>query len=197
MCCGRCSGCRSCCSHCRSGCCGGRFVTQPTHNPEATIEEPAPEQDPEQQESIQQSVPTCFTCPACGAAVLSNNKSFQLKDLDDTLLCKVCNARSKIDRWRCKCQLPWHVCTTHGRRCLYKGTAERANKSRTALGGVKRIAPLTFEQLNAFDDARANKQLQKRIRAISKPAKPATILPPQANILSQKLREKFAYLLNE
>ncbi len=149
--------------------------------------------------AAQPSQPTCFSCPACGAAVLSNVKSFQLKDLDKTCKCRTCCTSSKVGRWKCKCQLPWHLCTTHVECC---SKASLSKRERIPVAPKKRIAPQSFEQLIAFDNQRAANQQYKRFKSNkamrnAQVCKPVNILPPQANLLSQKLRDRFAYLLNK
>ncbi len=72
------------------------IATQHQVIPTPPAKDPDPSQEPEPHNSKQLKLPTCFTCPACGAAELSNNKKFQLVDLDSTLLCKGCNKRSKM-----------------------------------------------------------------------------------------------------
>ncbi len=172
-----------------------------THKPNIILSMPIQDQAKtnqgiEPEDAMQRLQPTCFSCPTCGAAALSNDKCFQLKDLDNTCMCKACNTRSKVGRWRCNCQLPWHLCTTHIEHCRNQG-----NKRRTTPPNIapkKRIASQTFEQLMAHDNLRASKQLCTRMSNSSKCAKPASsILPPQSNILSHNLRERFAYLLNK
>ena len=88
------------------------------------------------------------------------------------------------------------VCAQHIKYCQTNSRAKRPPKPSNT--GSKRIATHTFEQLIAYDNMRATKQLRTSMNSSSKVAKSASnILPPQSNILSHKLREKFAYLLNK
>ncbi len=123
--------------------------------------------------------PVCFQCPSCNASDLSSNKAFQLKDLDATCKCKSCKQKIKVKDWLCRCHLKWHICSTHQ-------TYANASNARTTLsskpGVPKRsIGPLTQEQLQEID--------AKRRRKI-----PPRVLPLTPNLLSSKLRERFAHL---
>ncbi len=124
-----------------------------------------------------------FTCPKCKACEISSNKAFNHHDLDKACKCKSCKTISKARNWMCKCQKPWHLCSIHSSCC---STTKKPKQSvpTTPCKGTKRFGPYTHEQLVAIDN--------KRIRRA-----PAVILPPSSNILSVKLRERFAHLLNK
>ena len=144
---------------------------------------------------------TCFTCPSCQAPLLSTDSIFQLKDLDKPAKCKGCSSSSKVGHWMCSCQLHWHLCTKHIDCCTSNTNSINSSSKQPLMlhnTGVKRIATQTFEQLQAVDDKRALKEIRRSMTKSSKHVTPAhSILPPQSNILSQKLRERFAHLLQK
>ena len=142
-------------------------------------------------------LPTYFACPGCQAPQLSTQAAFQLKDLDKPTRCKNCKMFNKVGRWLCKCHLPWHLCTQHVHSCRAHRNANSNDHQPPVLPrtSVKRIAPMTYEQLQAFDNTRAAKERRRNLTEPSRCHTPARILPPQSNILSQKLRERFASLL--
>ncbi len=127
----------------------------------------------------QSSNAVCFQCPACGASELSSNQAFQLEDLDRSCKCKSCKANCKVKDWRCGCHTPWHLCARHQ---VHANRKRKEPPSSGALPAAKRlVGPLTLEQLQELDTKRISKG---KFNAI----------PPSPNILSAKLRERFAYL---
>ncbi len=124
-----------------------------------------------------------LTCPKCKACELSSNKAINYHDFDKACKCKSCKTTSKARNWMCKCQIPWHLCSVHS-SCCSTTKKQKQSVPTTPCKGTKRIGPFTHEQLVAID--------HKRIRR-----GPAVILPPSSNILSVKLRERFAHLLNK
>ena len=148
----------------------------------------------------QAPLPTWYTCPACNAPRLSNSIIFQLRDLDNPVFCRSCKVSSKVGRWRCKCQLPWHLCTQHSFCCNNNDNtnSNRKQPPKQHNRGTKRIAFQSFDQLQAFDDKRAAKERRRNMTKSSSCHTPAhNILPPQSNILSQRLKERFAHLLTK
>ena len=147
----------------------------------------------------QAPLPTWYTCPACNAPRLSNSIIFQLRDLDNPVFCRSCKVSSKVGRWRCKCQLSWHLCTQHIFRCNHNdANSNRKQPPKQQNRGTKRIAFQSFDQLQAFDDKRAAKERRRNITKSSSCRTLAhNILPPQSNILSQRLKERFAHLLTK
>ena len=122
----------------------------------------------------------CFQCPACNASELSSNKAFQLEDLDVTCKCKTCKVNRKSKDWRCGCRIPWHLCTIHQSNANNK--IMKPPSSNPTLKRKATVGPFTLEQLQEIDT--------KRMRKCTRQP-----LPPAANLLSAKLRERFAYLL--
>ncbi len=125
------------------------------------------------------SNPVRFRCPACNASELSSNQAFQLADLDKTCKCKSCKATSKIKSWRCGCSTPWHLCTLH--QFNANSNSKKPPSSGTTSNSKRKVGPLTYEQLQELGTKRIRKSNFKAI-------------PPAPNILSAKLRERFAYL---
>ncbi len=143
----------------------------------------------------QAPLPTWYSCPACNAPKISNSIIFQLRDLDTPVYCRSCRSSSKVGRWRCTCQVPWHRCTKHI-LCCNNTNSNREQPPKQQHKGIKRIAFQSFDQLQAFDDKRAAKERRRNMTKSSSCNTPAhNILPPQSNILSQRLRERFAHLL--
>ncbi len=120
----------------------------------------------------------CLACPKCKAVELSSNKAFQLNDLDKAIKCVSCNTNQKISKWTCSCHTPWHLCQSHKLSYYERQKPLQTKPSK----GSKRIHTMPHEQLVAHDRKRAR-------------CEPRAILPPQSNILSSGLRERFAYLL--
>ncbi len=120
----------------------------------------------------------CLSCPLCKACEVSSHPAFQLEDLDKKCRCHKCGKPSRAMHWLCKCQTPWHLCQIH-KYCYY----DNKNLSRDKpCKRAKTISMMTHDELVAHDNKRARRE-------------PHTILPPQANILSPGLRERFARLL--
>ena len=127
----------------------------------------------------EQNNPTCLQCPHCNASVLSNNKAFQLRDLDIVYKCRSCKQRVKVQDWLCVCHHRWHLCNKH--QSYANSTNRSVPSERVCTNNKRAIGPLTQAQLQEVD--------AKRIRRT-----PPIILPPAPNILSVKLQERFAYL---
>ena len=129
------------------------------------------------------SNPICLLCPACDASELSSNKAFQLQDLDKTCKCKTCLKNVKAKDWVCMCHLPWHLCNTHS--CTApKAKSKNVPRSNSCKPNKRTFGPYTHEQLVAIDTKRARHS-------------PPSILPPAPNILSVRLRERFAHLFRD
>ena len=131
--------------------------------------------------------PACFTSPCCSTWELSTNSGFQLVDLDRRIVCKNCKKTSRARDWNCRCGLLWHLCDRHIKWANPEYSTPRTvpkSKAAESCKGTKRINTLTHDQLVAYDNMRARKR-------------PLNILPPQSNILSSKLRERFAHLLDK
>ncbi len=122
----------------------------------------------------------CLSCPDCNAYTTSDHPSIQLVDLDKKARCDACRKYIKAKDWNCKCNIPWHLCSVH---CpsLDKHPIQNL-PSRGPCRGTKRIPTMAHEELRELDNKRSRKV-------------PPAILPPQTNILSPGLREKFAHLL--
>ncbi len=125
---------------------------------------------------------TCFMCPHCNHPQVSNTAAFQLQDLDKVHKCKNCKRTSKVQAWLCMCHLRWHSCIKHQ---AYANCATSKTTPCSTAKPVKRpLGPLTLAELQEID--------AKRIRI-----NPPRILPPAPNLLSIKLRERFAHLFPE
>ena len=123
---------------------------------------------------------TQFKCPHCNEETQSNKQCFQLQDLDKVNKCKKCKVNVKVRDWMCSCAHTWHLCEIHRSYC-----SQQSNKkplSNVPSQCCKRmLGPLTHEQLQEIDTKRMRRTNQH-------------VLPPAPNILSAKLRERFAYL---
>ncbi len=123
---------------------------------------------------------TQFSCPQCNKETPSKNQCFQLQDLDKVNKCKNCKVNVKVRDWMCSCGHTWHLCDIHRSYC-----SQQSNKK--PLSNVpsqcrkRMLGPLTHEQLQEIDTKRMRRTNQH-------------VLPPAPNILSAKLRERFAYL---
>ena len=126
--------------------------------------------------------PVNFHCPACNSTIKSSSQAFQLIDLDKTCKCKSCRATNKVKDWKCGCRLPWHLCAIHR---VYANDHSKKPPSSVSSARQKRpVWPLTAEQLQELDTKRTCKSRMQPI-------------PPAPNILSAKLRERFAYLFRD
>ena len=123
----------------------------------------------------------CLACPGCNACITSSHPAIQLVDLDRRIKCEPCGKYNKAKDWTCKCHIPWHLCSVH-RQCHSMCSTKNLPKSVPLCRGSKRIPTMTIEDLRALDKRRTRRG-------------PPAILPPQNNILSPGLREKFAHLL--
>ena len=131
---------------------------------------------------LKQASNTCFMCPHCNHPQVSNTAAFQLQDLDKVHKCKNCKRTSKVQAWLCMCHLRWHSCIKHQ---AYANCATSKTTPCSTAKPVKRpLGPLTLAVLQEID--------AKRIRI-----NPPRILPPAPNLLSIKLRERFAHLFPE
>ena len=122
----------------------------------------------------------CLACPVCKASITSSNPVIQLVDLDRSIKCEPCGKRIKAKDWNCKCLIPWHLCSVH--RHSHSKDSTRSLSTSVLAKGSKRILNMSLEDLNTLDNKRARRG-------------PPAILPPQTNILSPGLRERFAHLL--
>ena len=131
---------------------------------------------------IHQIIPKiiCLACPGCKACITSNNPAIQLVDLDRPIKCEPCGKHVKAKDWNCKCLIPWHLCSVH--RHSHSKCSTKNLSSSVPSQGSKRIPTMSIEDLRALDNRRTRRG-------------PPAILPPQSNILSPGLREKFAHLL--
>ena len=127
------------------------------------------------------SYPICLTCPQCKNESASNSITIKQQDLDIKSKCNKCKHNIKARDWMCKCRQPWHLCDIH-MSCASKYTKGVVPTHKSCKGIKRAIGPLTHEQLVELD----NKRMRK---------KPRTILAPAPNILSAKLRERFAHIL--
>ena len=128
------------------------------------------------------SYPFCLSCPECNGNVLSNNKAFQQQDLDKVCKCNQCKQNIKVRDWNCRCGRRWHLCHFHS--SLGNSNIAKSTPTDKPCRGTKRaIGPFTHEKLVEIDTKRARRR-------------PPNILPPAHNILSVKLRERFAHLLS-
>ncbi len=122
----------------------------------------------------------CLARPGCKACTTSNNTAIQLVDLDRQIKCEPCGKHVKAKAWTCRCNIPWHLCSVH--RHSHSMCSTQNLPMRVPTRGSKRIPTMTIEDLRALDNRRTRRG-------------PPAILPPQCNILSPGLREKFAHLL--
>ena len=124
----------------------------------------------------------CFYCPECTASELSSNAIFQIEDLDRKCKCSNCKRSSKVNNWMCACRRKWHLCAHHQ---VYANCNKKKLSCSSGPAPAKRlVGPLSLEQLQEFG--------VKRIHNSKSSFQP---LPPNRNILSAKLRERFAHLL--
>ncbi len=121
-----------------------------------------------------------FHCPQCKTEAASNKQCFQLQDLDKVNKCKNCNVNVKIRDWMCSCDHTWHLCGTHRSYCS-KQSNKKPPCNAPSQSRKRMLGPLTQEQLQVIDTKRMRRNNQH-------------ILPPAPNILSVKLRERFAHL---
>ena len=139
---------------------------------------------PAQQQSMQPHMAhdTVYLCPLCSYPEPSKDSAFQLLDLDKCHKCKYCKKASKLQDWQCMCQTPWHRCTRHCAHLQATTVDDRGCNASKARPQAKRdLGPLSAADLCAIDAKRRRKM-------------PARLLAPTANMLSNKLRQKFAYL---
>ncbi len=153
-----------------------------------------------------------LTCPTCNKQETCGNKAFLQKDLDASFKCNSCRTPSRVREWTCPCQLPWHACPLHQdspRRFttdMFGNTiTNTSDVPSTMLHGytTKRKAcqeqALTHEQLIQYDLKRARKEQRKMSAKPTQNYATFTqheVLMPKANLLSNKLKERFAYPLN-
>ena len=121
-----------------------------------------------------------FTCPQCKKETPGNKVSLQLQDLDKVSKCANCKANVRIRDWMCSCHHTWHLCETHRSFCSQQSNEKRSCNV-PSQSSKRMLGPLTQEQLQEIDTKRMRRNNQH-------------ILPPAPNILSVKLRERFAYL---
>ena len=124
-----------------------------------------------------------FYCPKCKAPCNSNKCCFQLQDLDKVNKCKNCNVNVKARDWMCSCDHTWHLCAAHRSYCSGKQT-KKPPCNGSGQSSKRMLGPLSNEQLQEIDAKRMRKSNQH-------------ILDPAPNILSVKLRERFAYLFQD
>ena len=126
------------------------------------------------------SQPACFQCPKCNASVISTHKAFQLIDLDHICKCNRCNNNVKAKDWMCNCQTRWHLCHIH-QSCTSDILKQNDPVNKPCRANKRPLGPFTHEQLVNIDTKRSRKD-------------PPRILPPSPNLLSVKLRDRFAHL---
>ena len=124
--------------------------------------------------------PACYQCPKCNASVISTHKAFQLIDLDHICKCNRCNNNVKAKDWMCNCQTRWHLCHIH-QSCTSDILKQNDPINKPCRANKRPLGPFTHEQLVNIDTKRSRKE-------------PPRILPPSPNILSVKLRDRFAHL---
>ena len=124
--------------------------------------------------------PVCFICPKCKASTLSSNPAFQIEDLDKVCKCASCKCNVKSNEWLCGCGSKWHTCDIH--RNIQPQPSKKPPGSEPAARAKRPMGPLTQEQLQEIDT--------KRMRRAGH-----QMIPLSSNILSVKLRERFAHLL--
>jgi hypothetical protein len=128
--------------------------------------------------------PVCFQCPQCKASVLSSNQAFQNVDLDKVCKCKSCKAYVKVRDWRCSCLNRWHLCDKHQSYANPISKKPPSSLPSSSSSNKRQLGPFSMEQLREIDT--------KRMRKCN-----SQLLTPSPNILSVKLRERFAYLFKE
>ena len=120
-----------------------------------------------------------YQCPNknCTKLKPSYLKCFQFTNLDINIRCIFCKHQSIAYNWRCECGNKWHMCPIHGKGHnpnvlnILKPKATPISKSKEsgtcmpAMSGVKRDAPLTYEQ---------NLQQEDRLKR-SRTGPPATV----------------------
>ena len=124
--------------------------------------------------------PICLQCPKCKASTISANAAFQSEDLDKVCKCATCKRNSKSNDWLCSCNAKWHLCNMHSH--IVRQSSKKPPKSESIPRPKRQIGPLNFEQLQEIDT--------KRMRKSN-----GHLIPLSGNILSAKLRERFAHLL--
>ena len=133
--------------------------------------------------------PIRLFCPYCKAQIISTNTAFQMEDLDKICKCKSCQKGHKVSMWKCCCGVKWHTCDRH-RTCVV-GKAHQSmaldnaqETSKNKNGAKRKLGPLTPQQLEAHD--------HKRIRCDNH-----GVLPVTLNMLSPKLKIRFAHLIHK
>ncbi len=124
--------------------------------------------------------PECFQCPSCKASTISTNPAFQSDDLDKVCKCATCKSNAKSNMWLCSCGIKWHTCDKH--KHIQLQNSKKPPSGEPTARPKRQIGPLTNEQLQEIDTKRMRKSSNH-------------LLPPSSNILSAKLRERFAHLL--
>ena len=124
-----------------------------------------------------------FHCPKCQATCNSNKKCFQLQDLDKVSKCRKCKANVKVRDWLCSCGNTWHLCAVHRSYCSSTNT-KKPPCNGPGQSSKRMLGPLTTEQLQQYDNKRMRRSNDH-------------LLQPAPNILSCKLRERFAYLFDK
>ena len=146
----------------------------------ATVEQPTSSGLQVSKHSVQHGS-TCYLCPACKYPEPSTKKAFQLVDLDRVCKCSNCKVPSKLQDWLCMCHLKWHLCSKH--QSYATQATSKSIPSSTASPVKRALGPLTLAELQEIDAKRKRKA-------------PPRVLPPAPNLLSIKLRERFAHLFN-
>ena len=123
-----------------------------------------------------------FYCPTCETQTDATKSCFQLQDLDHVSRCGVCKANVKVRDWLCSCSNAWHTCAVHRSYCS-KGSKKPLSNGPTP-SAKRTVGPLTCEQLLQHDIKR-----QRRTNT--------HLVEPTPNMLSHKLRERFAYLFDK
>jgi hypothetical protein len=124
--------------------------------------------------------PICLQCPSCKASTLSTHAAFQSEDLDRICKCVSCKQSNKSNDWLCSCHVKWHLCNKHNQIAMQ--ICKKPPKCEPIARPKRQVGPLTNEQLQEIDT--------KRMRKSN-----GHLIPISANILSAKLRERFAHLL--
>ncbi len=123
-----------------------------------------------------------FHCPTCHTQTDATKPCFQLQDLVKVSRCGVCKANVKVRDWLCSCSNAWHSCAVHRSYCS-RGSKKPLGNGPTP-GAKRTVGPLTNEQLLQHDIKR-----QRRTNS--------HVVDPTPNMLSHKLRERFAYLFDK
>ena len=140
-------------------------------------------QPQDQQVQPSANLDTVFLCPSCNYPQSSKSAAFQLQDLDKTHKCKQCSSTSSVQKWLCMCHSPWHMCMKH---------SVHASKASDPSSGLSSARPQLKRTVGPFNLADLQAYDAKRRRKL-----PPRILPPAPNLLSSKLKQRFAHLFEQ